>query len=240
MSFLEDIVDPPAEEADPAAQYFFDENIYVALVALEYIMNPSIVLNANFATLGASGLTPITEADGDGAEFSDEWDVFGAANATYSITPTAYPTGLIASGSPSTVKSASPYYIAMTVATVTGTPFYLYQRQANTVRKYQKDFFTFGIIVNNKQTNSIKIRMEMFNYYDTGSDLIADNTIYLQPGLNKITSLVKTQGLTGLTLGAGDYTEFRLAFIDLVNGTADLEIHQIKCEFGKISTLLEQ
>ena len=82
--------------------------------------------------------------------------------------------------------------------------------------------------------------MEVFNFYDPSSVLLADNTIYLQSGLNRITSQVNTSGLAGKTIGAGNYTEFRLSFLDLVDGTADIDLYQLKNEFGKVSTLLEQ
>jgi hypothetical protein len=240
MSFLNNLINPPNEKPKPEDQYRFDNSVYETLDALTYVMNPSIVVNANFATLGPSGTTAITQADGDNAEFSDEWKVFGAANATYTLTPTAYPTGVIANDSPSTIPSASDYYIHVDVTAHNGGSFYFYQRENNTVRKYQKNFLTYGVWIRNNQNKVIKIRMELFNFYDPSSSALADNTIYLQPGLNKITSQVTTEGLAGKTVGAGNYTEFRLSFQDLVDGTADLDLYQLKCEFGKVSTLLEQ
>lgn len=241
MSFLPDLINPPnAEKPSVEDQYRFDNGVFTMLDALTYIMNPSIALNADFSTLGSSGLTPITQADGDGAEFSGNWNVFGAANATYTITPTAYPTGAISSSSPSTIPTASSYYINVAVTTHNGDPFYFYQRQNNTVRKYQKNFLTYGVVIRNNQSKVIKIRMELYNFYDPTDDLLADNTIYLQPGLNRITSQVKTAPLAGKSITASNYTELRLSFLDLVDGTADLDIYQLKCEFGKVSTLLAQ
>lgn len=238
MSFLIDLINPPYDSPSKEDQYRFDNNVYEALDGLTYVMNPSVVLNANFATLGSGGTTPITQADGDNAEFSSNWNVVGASNATYTITPTTYPTGAINGDSPSTIQTASNYYINVSVVAYNNNGFYFYQRQANTVRKYQKNFLIYGVWIRNNQNKSIKIRMEEYSYYDTDTKLIADNTIYLQPGLNKITSQLKTDGLSGKTIGAGNYTEFRLSFQDLVDGTANIDIYQIKCEFGKISTLL--
>lgn len=240
MSFLANLINPPQTKPNAEDQYRFDNSTFQTLDALTYIMNPSIVNNANFATLGTSGTTPITQADGDGAEFSDEWNVFGAADATYTLTPTAYPTGAITNISPSTIPTSSNYYINVAVSSHTGGPFYLYQQQNNTVRKYQQNFITYGVIIRNNQNKVIKIRMELYNFYDPSDNTLADNTIYLQPGLNKITSQVKTESLAGKTIGAGNYTQFRLSFRDLEDGTADLDLYQLKCEFGKVSTLLEQ
>lgn len=240
MTFLADLINPPQATPKVEDQYRFDNGIYEALDALTYVMNPSIVANANFAALGSSGTTPITQADGDNAEFSDDWKVIGATDATYTLTPTAYPTGLIANDSPSTIQTSSNYYINVNVTSHTGGDFYFYQRENNTVRKYQKNFLTYGVIIQNNQSKVIKVRMEVYNFYDPSDSLLADNTIYLQPGLNRITSQVKTVTLAGLTIGAGNYTEFRMSFLDLVDGTADINLYQIKCEFGKVSTLLEQ
>lgn len=240
MSFLSEIFNPPPEQPKPEDQYQFDEKVFVTLQALTYIMNPSVVTNANFATLGSSGLTPITQADGDGAEFSAGWNVYGAANATYTITPTPYPTGAITGSSPSTIPSGSAYYINLAVTAHNGNDFYFYQQQAGKIRKYQQDYFTYGIIAYNNQNKVIKIRLEMYNFYDPTGTLIADNSMYLQPGLNRITSQIKTESLSGETIGAGNYVQFRLAFRDLVDGTADINFYQIKCEFGTVSTLLEQ
>lgn len=240
MSFLLNLINPPQNKPSAEDQYRFDNNVYETLDALTYIMNPSVVANANFATLGSGGTTPITQADGDNAEFSDDWKVVGAANATYTLTPTAYPTGAISNNSPSTVPSASDYYIHVEIDTYNGNGLYFYQRENNTVRKYQQNFLTYGVIIRNNQNKVIKIRMELYSFYDPSDNLIADNTIYLQPGLNKITSQVNTEKLAGKTISASNYTEFRLSFQDLIDGTADLDLHQLKCEFGKVSTLLEQ
>lgn len=240
MSFLGELINPPQEHPTQENQYKFDNDVFTMLDALAFTSNPSVVANANFATLGPSGLTPITEADGDNAEFSDDWKVVGAANATYTITPTAYPTGVISGDSPSTIPSASDYYIHVEIDTYNGNGLYFYQRENNTVRKYQQNFLTYGVWIRNNQNKVIKIRMELYSFYDPSDNLIADNTIYLQPGLNKITSQVNTAKLAGKSITASNYTEFRLSFQDLVDGTADIDLYQLKCEFGKVSTLLEQ
>lgn len=240
MSFLPDLLTQPQENPTKEYQYRFDKSVNDSLDGLTYVMNPSVVSNANFATLGSSGTTPVTQANGDNAEFSSNWKVVGAAAATYALTSTAYPLGAIDSSSPSTVPSSSDYYEKVVVSTYTGSGLYFYQRRNNTVRLFQKNFLTYGVWIRNNQSKVIKVRMEVFSFYDPSSDLQADNTIYLQPGLNKITSQINTAALAGKIIGAGNYTEFRLNFLDLGDGTADLDMYQIKCEFGKVSTLLQQ
>lgn len=240
MSFLVDLFNPP-NPAKPSVedQYKFDNGVFDSLNGLTYIMNPSVTTNANFNTLGSSGTAPVTQASGNNAEWSSNWKVVGAGVATYSLTSTAYPLGAITSDSPSTIPTSSGYFERVVISGYTTSGLYFYQRQNNTVRTYQKNFLTYGLWIRNNQNSVKKIRMEVYSYYDTSDNLQADNTIYLQPGLNKVTSQVTTEGLAGKTIGAGNYTEFRLSFLDLVDGTANLDIYQIKCEFGKVSTLLQ-
>lgn len=240
MSFLKNLINPPQTTPKVEDQYRFDNSVYDTLDALTYIMNPSVVANADFSTLGINGTTPITQADGDGAEFSAHWKVFGAASANYIITPTPYPTGAIAGTSPSTIPTASNYYINLAVSAYTSGDFYFYQQENNTVRKYQKNFLTYGVLIRNNQDAVKKIRMGIFNFYDPSSALTADNSIYLQPGLNEITAQIQTESLSGKTISGSNYTQFRLNFEDLTDGTANLDFYQLKCEFGKVSTLLAQ
>jgi hypothetical protein len=238
MTFLTDQLNPVPENPSPSDQYQFDNGVNTYLTSLIYISNPSLTTNANFNTLGTHGTTAVTQANGDDADFSSNWHVKGATVATYSLTSTVYPTGLISGGSPSLIQSSSAYYEHAVVSTYTSGDFYFYQRDMNSIRRYQKNYLTYGILIYNNQDTAKKINMEIYYFYDPSGDIIADNTIYLQPGLNKITSQLKIPSLSGKTIGSGNYTEFRLRFLDLLDGTADLNIYQIKCEFGTVSTLL--
>ncbi len=233
MSFLKDLLNPPPSGSFNAnSHYSFFNNVSTALNGLTSVRNDSVVTNANFATLSGKGLTPTTPADGNGEEFIGDWQVSGATAANYIITPTAYANN-------STIKSASPYFVGMTVSSSTGDSFYFYQRQANTVRQYQQDYLSYSLSIRNNQPKAIKLQTSIFSYYDTASNITPGNTFFLQPGLQNIScKLPLTKSLGDVTVGAGNYTEFRLAFLDLIDGTADLDFYQIKCEFGQISTPL--
>lgn len=234
MTTILDLTNPPDKNQSPEQDYRFKNSVNDVNTGLSFIMNPSVLNNANFATLGSSGTTPVTQAAGDGAQISSGWNVFGASNATYSMTSTAYPSN-------SLIQSSSAYYEHVQVSSHNGQPFYIYQRQSGLVRKYQNNFLIYGLIIKNNQSSAKKVRMDITTHYDGSSDYTANGAaIYLQPGINTLSSLIQTQSLNGLTVGAGNYTDFRLNFIDLYDGTADLEIYQIKCEFGKVSTLLQQ
>lgn len=230
MSFLINLLNPVPTQGNQGAYYQYLNSVYDNLQGLQYVMNPSVITNADFSTLGSSGMTPITQADGNGAEFSDNWDVFGSTVANYTLTPTAYPSN-------STFPTASPYFINVNVTSWNGNAFYFYQRQAETVRKYQKNYLTYGLIVNNNQSQSIKVRLDIFSYFNPSSTLTSGYVITLPTGITQITSTLLTDVLSG-SVGASPYTEFRFTFIDLPDGTADFDLYQIKNEFGKVSTLL--
>lgn len=230
MTFIQEILNPPHLNPTEENAYKFTKNVQDNLTALNFLMNPSVITNANFS----SGGTLITQADGDNAEFFTGWKVVGSSLATYTLTPQNY-------DSNSTIQSASSTYSGVVISGYTAnTGLYFYQRQNNTIRKYQQNQFTYGLIINNNQNKKIKIRMDMFFYYDTDSQVVNGNSLYLEPGLNKLTSTVETPSLRNLTVGASPYTEFRLNFIDLFDGSADINMYQIKCEFGVSSTLLQQ
>lgn len=232
MSYLKNLLNPPPVNGKLEQHYDFFNSVNSALNGLTSVRNPSVVTNANFATLSAKGLTPTTQADGDGEEFIGDWQVFGASNAVYTITPTPYAVN-------STIKSASPYFVDVLVTSTTGAPFYFYQRQIGTIRQYQQDYLTYNLQVQNNQSKAIKLRMDVFTFYDTTSKLTLGSTFFLQPGLQSLScKLPLTQSLNGITVGAGNYTEFRFNFIDLIDGTADIDLYQIKCEYGQISTPL--
>jgi hypothetical protein len=229
MSFLNDLSNPISPNASREDQYKFDNSVHDNLVALQYVMNPSVLSDSDFS----SGGVLTTQADGDNAEFFDDWFVVGSSVADYALTPTNYAANSI-------IQSASPTYSHVQISNYSTTGLYFYQRQPLTVRKYQKNFLTYGLIIENNQSKQIAIEAQIFSFYDPSSSLIRRGTIYLNPGINRVTTTIKTESLSGRSVGASPYTEFRLAFIDLLDGTADLNIYQIKCEFGTVSTLLNQ
>lgn len=233
MTKLINLIQPPPDiqSDDDDYRYQFYNKIFEALQSLTALANPSILLNANFATLSAQGTTPTTQADGDDFEFIQNWYVIGSTAATYALTATQYLAN-------STEKSQSDYYMHVVVNTYTGSGLYFYQRQLNTLRKYQKNYFTYTVRINNNGASTVQVRMDMFHFYDPSSATTEGKTIDIEPGINEITSTVLTPSLNGITVGAGSYTEFRLIFSNLPGGIADLDIYFLKCEFGSLSTPL--
>lgn len=229
MSFLNELLNPPTSGANKETQYLFDNSVHDSLQALGYVMNPSVLTDPDFS----SGGVIKTQADGDNAEFFDDWFVFGAATATYTLTPVTYAANSI-------IQTFSPTYSHVQISGYAGTGLYFYQRQPLTVRKYQKNYLTYGLIIQNNQSKNIQLDPQIFSFYNPSSSLKRKSGFYLKPGFNKVTTTILTDSLDGISVGGSPYTEFRLAFGDLVDGTADINIHQIKCEFGVASTLLNQ
>lgn len=230
MTYLADLLDPIAPDTEDT--YAFLNDVSDALVAISTgMINPAITLNSNFNTLGTNGTAPITPSDGNDVEFSANWNVQGAANADYILTPTPYPSN-------SVIQSASGYYIHLTTSTFTN-PFYIYQRQLNTVRQYQKNNLSLNCWINNNTATKVKVLVSINSFYNPSSNLVNGAAIYLQPGLNKVSTTILTQGLSGIAVGANPYTEFRLNILAVAgDGTCDLDIYLIKGEFGTLSTQL--
>lgn len=231
MTFLKDLLNPPTPNMNDDDRYNFYNIISVALQRLTAMSNQSLLLNPNFATLGPGGLTPITQADGDNAQFSQNWYVVGASAATYTITPTQYPNN-------STVQSSSQYYVNNQVSAYSGSGLYYYQRQLNTVRQFQQNFITFTLSANNNQSQVIKLRFNIKSNYGSSSNLIQGSALYLQPGVNLITTTLQTPSLNGITVTSGNYTEFQLSFEDLPDSTCNFDLYYLKAEFGEIATPL--
>lgn len=233
MTFLRNLLNPPPTQGSIADHYKFFNSTYTGLKGLTSVSNKTIITNANFTTLSAQGTNPTTPSDGDNFEFIGNWFVVGASAADYVITATPY-------ASNSTVKSASTYFVHQIVSSFNGNTFYYYQRQPGTVRQYQQDNFTFGLMIENNSSIAIKLRMDIFNFYDPTSQLVKGSTFFLQPGMNTLASTVKTQSLSNIAVGAANYTEFRINFLDFSGIASDINLYQIKCEFGTISTPLSQ
>lgn len=231
MSFLRNLINPPPTQGSIADHYKFFNSVNTTLNGLTSVRNPCILTNPNFATLGPHGLTPTTQANGDNYEFISDWFVVGASAANYTITPTLYAAN-------STIKSSSLYYVHHVVTSANSNPFYFYQRQTGTARQFQQDYFTYGLLIKNNQFTAIKLRMDIYSFYDPSFSLKKGSTFFLQPGLNNLTATLLTDSLKDISVGVGNYTEFRINFLDLIDGTADIELYQIKCEFGTISTPL--
>lgn len=231
MSFLRNLINPPPTKGSIADHYKFFNSVNTTLNGLTSVRNPTVITNANFATLSAQGTNPTTPGDGDNFEFIGSWYIVGATAADYTITATAYPSN-------STVKSSSTYFVHNVVTSTNGNPFYFYQRQSGTVRQYQQDYFTYNLMIKNNGSSQIQLRMDINTFYDPTEQLTKGSTFFLQPGMNNLTSTVQTNSLDGISVGAGNYTEFRINFLNIPNGIADIELYQIKCEFGTIGTPL--
>lgn len=231
MSFLKDTINPPPVN-DDADDYKFNDAQNRGLSGLQYLSNPALSANSNFATLGTNGTTPVTQASGDNAEFSYDWNVYGASTGEYSITPVLYPLN-------STVKSASAYYINLIFTNfIAGSEFYLYQRIPSSVRQFQQSYYTFGVGYRNIGSDIIGARCDILSYYDPTSYLVRGSPFQMQPSqkTREISTTLVTQSLQDLTVNSGNYTDFRFNITNVPHGTCNLELYIIKCEHGIYTT----
>lgn len=230
MSYLNQLLNPPPTDDNKELHYLYLNSVHDVLQGLTSIRNDSIITNADFNNLSGKGLTPTTQADGDNEEFMADWKVFGASNATYTITPTIYPNN-------STVKTSSDHFPRIQISSWNGQDLYIYQRQLASVRKYQKDRLTFNFWLKNEQMSTIKVRLEVYTYYDTATSLAIGKPIYVQSGYQQVASSISIAPINP-SVGNGNYTEFRLRFLGLNNNTADISVYLLKGEFGSIATSL--
>ncbi len=233
MARFSDIINPPTEHIinDDEQLYRHLDSVNEYLDGMLTISNPAQTINSDFSTLSAQGTTPTTEADGDNFEFVGSWFVVGATQATYVLTATPYPNN-------SPIISESPYFMDIVVNTYSGSGLYFYQRQMGVVRKFQTQYVTITVRAFNNLTTIPRLRFDVIFNLDPSTINYQGGAIYLQPGYNEISTTLKTDSLRNMVVGAGNYVELDLNFVEIPSGLADFELYSIKVEFGKISTPL--
>lgn len=197
-----------------------------------YYGNPSVLLNSDFYW-NTGVASPVTQADGNGAFFSEKWQVQGAAVANYSLAQTAF-----AANDADQIGSTT--YIHVTVSSYSSGDFYLYQRQTGSefLRRYQGRLLNFSLLANNNQNKTIKLKLEIFFYFNPTSVAYSEGTVLLNPGQNELSSAINTNFIGTTAVGASPYVEFRLRFSDLVDGTADVNLIYLKAEMADQPTVL--
>lgn len=222
----------PGVESNADGARDFDlylQNNFEYLKALRNIAMPSEIIEPDFSVLSAKGLNPTTEVDGDNTEFIGSWFVVGASVATYIITPTQYAAN-------SGVRSASQYYTNMVVNSLVGSPLYLYQRQLNTIRKYQTSFLTFSLDIENNNSLPFAMRLDVFTFLDPSNYVTSSANFAIEEGREQLSATVQLPSIENEPVGAAPYTEFRLQILDLPAGGIDFNLYLLKAEFGEIST----
>lgn len=197
-----------------------------------YYGYPSVLLNSDFYWNKAIA-TPVTQADPDGTYFSEKWQVHGSAVATYTLTQTAFPAN-------NSDQIGSITYIRVQVSAYTAGDFYLYQRQTGSefLRRYQNRSISFSILANNTTTNTLKVQLEIFIFFDPTSVIKKQAVIFLDPGETETASIIKTEPIAPTAVGAGAYVEFRLRFISLEGNPADFNLIYLKAEMADQATVL--
>jgi hypothetical protein len=218
---------------DVDERYKLETSLYDTIDSLADVSNVSEVTNADFSALSGQGQSPTTESDGDDFEFVDNWFIVGATQATYSIVAQDYPDN-------SEIQSKSNYFLDIDISTYTGSGLYFYQRRSDGVRYLQNRVITFTVIATNNLTDDVKLRGAVVFDYAGTSDILEERPMYFSSGENEISISVTTPSLRNKTVNPGSFVEFRLSFENLLGGVADLDLHQIKVEIGKLSTQYTQ
>lgn len=221
-----------AQKTDSTWQKWFQQ-IHNIISVNSYYGNPSCLLNSDFY-FNSGVSTPTTEADGNGAFFSEKWQVTGAAGANYSLTQTAVP-----ANDPD--QTGSVTYMKFNVTSWDGsTLLYLYQSQAGSqfVRRYQgRNLYMSAKIKNNTQ-ESITIGFRVLVHYDPTSKEFKKGTLTINPGINYISAPIKTDMIDDVAVGGSPYVNFGFQFVNLPSGTADLNVYYIKAELADTPTEL--
>jgi len=195
------------------------------------IPNPSETINPDYNFIRTKGLTPTTQADGDDAEFVEQWNVVGATGGNmYTLTPTAYP-------SDSSNLLGSKNYVNVSITAMPTAPIYFYNvnysSDFNTAFKYQEKNLTFSAQISNNTSNRTKIRFSV--YTDGTGDIYNSGAIFLDPGLNKISKNIQVGSLNP---GSGSFSQLRVLVDDLGGASADFDLQYVKVEFGENPSLL--
>lgn len=230
MTKLVDLINPPSTSRELVDHSKFFNDQFEAIKAMRYLRNDSLLTNGDFRTPAGTGLTPTTNAQGNNAVVVQDWQVFGSTAATYTITPTLYPAN-------STINSFSSQYLNVSISGFSGLPLYIYQRQPNTVRQYQQNYLTYSLLAKNNGAEQVGLRFDIYFNYGASDSLLSSGIIYLQPGQTmNPTATFTTKSLQGISVTSANYTEFRLNFVSMPTGTANIDIYNIKCELGELGT----
>lgn len=206
--------------------------IHNQVSSTNYYGYPSLCLNSNFYwNRGVS--SPVTQADGDGAFFSEKWQVHGASAANYTLTQTTF-------NGDNEDNSGSNTYINVSVSSWNGNSFYLYQRQsgAQFLRLYQNRNMQLSAKIINNQNDLDSFYFEVYYYYDTGTDRYESAVFNLDSGINYVSAEIDIPLIGPQSIGATPYVEFRFVFNNLNNNTADFDLIYIKAEMSDMPTPL--
>lgn len=197
-----------------------------------YYGNPSVLLNSDFYW-NRGIATPVTQGSGNGAFFSEKWQVQGAAVATYTITQEAFP------GNDSD-QIGSTTYIKVDAEDFTTGDFYLYQRQTGSqfLRRYQKRRLNLSLLAYNNTETATLLNFEVFYHFDPTNATYTGQAIFLQPGSNELAGVIDTPYIGDTAVGAGAYVEFRLRFGNLGVNKANFNLTYIKAEMADQPTVL--
>lgn len=220
-----------SNKTQPDWQKWFQQ-VHNTVAETNYSGNPSQLLNSDF-NFNRSIANPVTQADGSGAFFSEKWQVFGAANAAYTLTKANF------TGNESD-QTGSTTYVNVNVSAWNGGEFFFYQRfdGEQFLRRFQnRNIFMSTKLVNNG-SETIVVKFVVNSFYDPEQDNFEKGVIHLAPGENYSSTHIVTQSVSPNSVGASPLVQFKFEFVDLPGGTADFDLIYIKGEIADSPTPL--
>lgn len=214
----------------------YDNEIFKAVNSLFNRGFSSFIYNPDFNLLGASGYTPITQADGSDVETVSNWYVVNGGGATtYTIVPVPYP---FANKSP----SGSLNFLNVKVATL-DSALYLYNlnystgtQQFNAATKYNGQQLAFSIAYRNNAAKATELSISA-TIPNIGT--VETAPLYLEPGRFFVSNLLKIPDMEDIDLGPNPVVQFRVNINNLLGAPADFDLFYIKGEVGSSPTSLQ-
>ena len=192
------------------------------------VPSSALTLNPDFNFTRTKGTTPTTQADGDDAEFVEQWNVVGATGGnTYTITPTAYTL-------PAENLTGSKFFVNVNISAMPNAPIYFYNvnysSDFDTAILYQRRQIALSMQINNNLSTQPLVRFRAVT--DISNQTTTGRALYIKPGL---TNVGDTLDLPELDAASGDFTQLQLVIEDLGGPSADIDLKYIKAEIGSNS-----
>lgn len=198
--------------------------------AQEYILR-----NPDFNLLSANGYNPVTQASPNLTEIVSKWFVSNGAGNTFSLTPTAYT---------ATQRSASGSvnYLNVVVTTLASTLSLLNQNYSTT-GQFRADslsgqLISLSAIIRNNNLSQLKAPLCSFSANTPGFGVTPGEGIFLQTGLNFLTTNIQMPDFGDTNLGANPYTQFQFNIDNAYSENLDFDIFYLKSEVSDLSTPL--
>jgi hypothetical protein len=197
--------------------------------------NDGLLLNPDFNWSRVNGTTPTTQANGDGAQFVEQWAVNGATGNNYTLTPTPY------AADATNNTTGSNLFVNFNISSL-GAPLSVYNvnyaPDFSYAQKLQNNDLTCSLRVQNNMPENLRVR---FSVEIQGiAQEIQGKLLTIQPGIKTLWTKLNIPSLKGTAAATNAYARIKLNIESIgASGTADFDIQYIKAELAGLPTRLE-